>query len=214
MSAEVTYLEAIRAALADALREDERVFLLGEDIGHFGGAFGVTKGLLEEFGEERVMDTPISEEGFVGAAIGAAWMGERPVVELQFADFVSVPVRCDRHGRREDALALRARDPARHPRAVRRRRARRPLPLARARRAGSSASRGSRSSAPARSRTRTACCARRSRTTIPSSTSSTRRSTDGCGTSCPTQPTARRSAVHASSAPATRRSSRTGPASR
>jgi 2-oxoisovalerate dehydrogenase E1 component beta subunit len=67
------------------------VFLLGEDIGHFGGAFGVTKGLFEEFGEERVLDTPISEEGFVGAAIGAAWMGERPVVELQFADFVSCP---------------------------------------------------------------------------------------------------------------------------
>jgi 2-oxoisovalerate dehydrogenase E1 component beta subunit len=89
--AEVTYLESIRTALADALREDERVFLLGEDIGHFGGAFGVTKGLLEEFGEERVMDTPIAEEGFVGAAIGAAWMGERPVVELQFADFISCP---------------------------------------------------------------------------------------------------------------------------
>jgi 2-oxoisovalerate dehydrogenase E1 component beta subunit len=87
----ITYLEAIRAALRDALREDERVFLLGEDIGHFGGAFGVTKGLFEEFGEERVLDTPISEEGFVGAAIGAAWMGERPVVELQFADFVSCP---------------------------------------------------------------------------------------------------------------------------
>jgi 2-oxoisovalerate dehydrogenase E1 component beta subunit len=88
---EITYLEAIRAALADALAEDRRVFLLGEDIGHFGGAFGVTKGLLEEFGEDRVLDTPISEEGFVGAAIGAAWMGERPVVELQFADFISCP---------------------------------------------------------------------------------------------------------------------------
>jgi len=83
------YIEAIRAALRDALLEDERVFLLGEDIGHFGGAFGVTKGLWEEFGDERVIDTPISEEGFVGAALGAAWMGDRPVVELQFADFVS-----------------------------------------------------------------------------------------------------------------------------
>ena len=87
--AQITYLEAIHAALRDALREDERVFLLGEDIGHFGGAFGVTKGLLEEFGPERIVDTPISEEGFVGAALGAAWMGERPVVELQFADFIS-----------------------------------------------------------------------------------------------------------------------------
>src|SRR5438874_395275 len=83
------YIEAIRAALRDALLDDERVFLLGEDIGHFGGAFGVTKGLWEEFGDERVLDTPISEEGFVGAAIGAAWQGERPIVELQFADFVS-----------------------------------------------------------------------------------------------------------------------------
>src|SRR5581483_6463191 len=83
------FLEAIRAALSDALRENERVFLLGEDIGRFGGAFGVTAGLWEEFGDSRVIDTPISEEGFVGAAIGAAWMGERPVVELQFADFIS-----------------------------------------------------------------------------------------------------------------------------
>ena len=86
---EITYLDAVRAALADALRDDARVFLLGEDIGGFGGAFGATKGLLDEFGAERILDTPISEEGFVGAAVGAAWLGERPVVELQFADFVS-----------------------------------------------------------------------------------------------------------------------------
>jgi 2-oxoisovalerate dehydrogenase E1 component beta subunit len=88
---EVTFLEAIRAALADALREDERVFLAGEDIGRFGGPFGVTAGLFDTFGPERVLDTPLSEEGFVGAAIGAAWQGERPVVELQFADFVTCP---------------------------------------------------------------------------------------------------------------------------
>jgi 2-oxoisovalerate dehydrogenase E1 component beta subunit len=88
---ESTYLDAIHAALRDALAQDERVFLLGEDIGRFGGAFGVTKGLWEEFGDERVIDTPIAEEGFVGAALGAAWMGERPVVELQFADFLSCP---------------------------------------------------------------------------------------------------------------------------
>lgn len=85
----VTYLDAIRAALRDAIVDDRRVFLLGEDIGRFGGAFGVTQGLWEEFGDSRILDTPICEEGFVGAAIGAAWMGERPVVELQFADFVS-----------------------------------------------------------------------------------------------------------------------------
>jgi 2-oxoisovalerate dehydrogenase E1 component beta subunit len=83
-----TYLEAIRAALRDAIVDDRRVFLIGEDIGHFGGPFGVTQGLWQEFGDDRVIDTPICEEGFVGAAIGAAWMGERPVVELQFANFV------------------------------------------------------------------------------------------------------------------------------
>jgi 2-oxoisovalerate dehydrogenase E1 component beta subunit len=88
-SGSVTYLDAIRAALRDAIVDDRRVFLLGEDIGHFGGPFGVTQGLWQEFGDERLVDTPICEEGFVGAAIGAAWMGERPVVELQFADFVS-----------------------------------------------------------------------------------------------------------------------------
>jgi 2-oxoisovalerate dehydrogenase E1 component beta subunit len=86
---QITYLESVQRALADAMRADGRVFMLGEDIGHFGGAFGVTKGLLEEFGDDRMIDTPIAEEGFVGAAIGAAWMGERPVVELQFADFAS-----------------------------------------------------------------------------------------------------------------------------
>lgn len=88
-SGSVTYLDAIRAALRDAILDDPRVFLLGEDIGHFGGPFGVTQGLWQEFGDSRLLDTPICEEGFVGAAIGAAWMGERPVVELQFADFVS-----------------------------------------------------------------------------------------------------------------------------
>jgi 2-oxoisovalerate dehydrogenase E1 component beta subunit len=86
---QITYLESVQRALADAMRADERVFMLGEDIGHFGGAFGVTKGLSEEFGEDRIIDTPIAEEGFVGVAIGAAWVGDRPVVELQFADFVS-----------------------------------------------------------------------------------------------------------------------------
>ena len=65
------------------------MFLLGEDIGAFGGAFGATAGLLDEFGADRVLDTPIAEEGFVGAALGAAWVGERPVVELQFADFAT-----------------------------------------------------------------------------------------------------------------------------
>jgi len=90
-TAEITYLEAIRAAMRDAMRDDERVFLMGEDVGHFGGPFGVSTGLFDEFGPERVLDTPISEEGFVGAAFGAAWMGERPIAELQFADFIACP---------------------------------------------------------------------------------------------------------------------------
>lgn len=87
--ATVTYLEAIRQALGDALAEDQNVFLIGEDIGRYGGAFKVTAGLLERFGPERVIDTPISESGFVGAAIGAAMMGLRPVVEFQFIDFLA-----------------------------------------------------------------------------------------------------------------------------
>ncbi len=87
----ITYLEAIRHAMRDAMRDDPRVFLMGEDVGHFGGPFGVTQGLFEEFGPERIIDTPISEEGFVGAAFGAAWQGDRPIAELQFADFVSCP---------------------------------------------------------------------------------------------------------------------------
>ena len=164
---EITYLDAVRAALADALRDDERVFLLGEDIGHFGGAFGATAGLQDEFGVARVIDTPISEEGFVGAAIGAAWMGERPVVELQFADFVTLPVRHDRHGRGEDPLAQRHRAPARDPHAVGRRRPRRARSTPARPKAGSWASPGSRSSARERSRTPTGCCAPRSTIPIP-----------------------------------------------
>lgn len=87
--AEITYLEAITSALRDAMRDDRRVFMMGEDIGQFGGPFGVTKGLIDEFGADRIIDTPISEEGFVGACFGAAWMGERPIAELQFSDFIS-----------------------------------------------------------------------------------------------------------------------------
>src|SRR5918999_4624178 len=87
--AETTYLEAIREALVEEMERDENVFLLGEDIGVYGGAFKVTDGLLARFGEERVIDTPISEAGFVGAAAGAAHMGMRPVVEMQFIDFIS-----------------------------------------------------------------------------------------------------------------------------
>src|SRR5512132_845158 len=87
--AEVTFLEAIREGLVEEMERDPSVFLMGEDIGAYGGAFKVTEGLLQKFGEERVIDTPISEAGVVGAPAGAAHMGLRPVCELQFIDFIS-----------------------------------------------------------------------------------------------------------------------------
>lgn len=86
---EITYLEAISQALDEEMTRDDRVFLMGEDIGIYGGAFKITQGFLEKYGEWRVLDTPLAESGFVGAAIGAAMMGLRPVVEMQFADFIS-----------------------------------------------------------------------------------------------------------------------------
>jgi pyruvate/2-oxoglutarate/acetoin dehydrogenase E1 component len=89
MSAEITYLEAIREALFEEMARDENVFCIGEDIGKFGGAFKVTEGLLDKFGEERVIDSPISEIAIVGAAAGAGHMGMRPVVEMQFIDFIA-----------------------------------------------------------------------------------------------------------------------------
>jgi len=89
MSKELTYLEAIREALAEEMRRDPKVFVLGEDVGSYGGAFGATQGLFEEFGEMRVVDTPISESAIIGISIGAALRGYRPVAEMQFADFIS-----------------------------------------------------------------------------------------------------------------------------
>jgi 2-oxoisovalerate dehydrogenase E1 component beta subunit len=86
---ELTYLEAIREALVEEMRRDDKVFVLGEDVGAYGGAFGVTQGLYDEFGEARVIDTPISESAIVGISIGAALRGYRPVAEMQFADFIS-----------------------------------------------------------------------------------------------------------------------------
>jgi pyruvate/2-oxoglutarate/acetoin dehydrogenase E1 component len=85
----VTFLEAIREGIWEEMERDERVFLMGEDIGSYGGAFKVTEGMQARFGELRVLDTPISEIGFTGAAAGAAHMGMRPVVEMQFIDFIS-----------------------------------------------------------------------------------------------------------------------------
>jgi pyruvate dehydrogenase E1 component beta subunit len=86
---EITYTEALNEALRICLQEDERVVLLGEDIGCYGGIFQVTKGLQEDFGPDRIVDTPISEAGFVGASVGAALTGMRPVAEVMFIDFTT-----------------------------------------------------------------------------------------------------------------------------
>src|ERR1041385_7110429 len=87
--ATMTYLQAISDGLREEMRHDETVFCLGEDIGVFGGAFKVTDGFIEEFGPDRVMDTPLAESGIIGTAVGAAVVGMRPVCEMQFSDFIS-----------------------------------------------------------------------------------------------------------------------------
>ncbi len=87
---ETTYREALRQALDDAMTADSAITLLGEEVGRYGGAYGVTKGLLEKFGKERVIDAPISEAGIVGAAVGAAMTGLRPVAELMYVDFIGL----------------------------------------------------------------------------------------------------------------------------
>ena len=87
---EMTYREALRLAMREEMRRDERVFVMGEEVGLFEGSYKVTAGLMDEFGEERVRDTPISEEGFVGAGVGAAMLGERPIVEIMTLNFLLV----------------------------------------------------------------------------------------------------------------------------
>jgi len=87
---EITYLEAVREAMIQEMRRDPQVFLLGEDVGTYGGAFGASRGMLEEFGPERVRETPISEAGIAGAATGAALMGMRPIMEIMFMDFITI----------------------------------------------------------------------------------------------------------------------------
>ena len=96
---EITYAEAIREALRQEMSLDDNVFIFGEDVGQFGGCFGVTAGLYEEFGPERVMDTPISESAILGAALGSALMGLRPVPDLMFSDFTTARRRV-RHRRK------------------------------------------------------------------------------------------------------------------
>ncbi len=87
MNIEITYREAVREAIREAMLDDERVFLMGEDVGHYGGCFAVSKGLLEEFGPDRVRDTPLSESAFVGIGLGAALGGMRPIVEIMTVNF-------------------------------------------------------------------------------------------------------------------------------
>ena len=87
---ELSYREAVRDALSRAMREDEDVFIMGEDIAEMGGSMGVTQGMLQEFGAERVRNTPISEMAIVGAGIGAAMAGMRPIVEIMYEDFLTL----------------------------------------------------------------------------------------------------------------------------
>jgi len=87
---ELSYMEALREAMRQAMEKDDRVFLIGEDIGVYGGAFGVSAGLIDQFGPERIIDTPISEAGIAGACVGAAVTGMRPIGEIQFSDFVVI----------------------------------------------------------------------------------------------------------------------------
>ena len=128
--ATMTYLQAISDAMREEMRADERVFLMGEDIGIFGGAFKVTDGFIDEFGAKRVMDTPLAESAIVGCAIGAAVEGLRPIAEMQFSDFVScgfdqlVNVAGKTYYRMGLSVNITVRLP------VRRRLLRRPVPLA------------------------------------------------------------------------------------
>jgi pyruvate dehydrogenase E1 component beta subunit len=87
---EITYAEALTEAMSEEMRKDERIILMGEDVGIYGGAFGVSRGMFEEFGEERVRDTPISELGITGCAVGAAMTGLLPIVEIMFSDFITL----------------------------------------------------------------------------------------------------------------------------
>jgi len=87
---EITYAEALREAMSEEMRRDPEVFLMGEDVGVYGGAFGVSRGMVQEFGEERVRDTPISEAAITGCAAGAALTGMRPILEIMFSDFITI----------------------------------------------------------------------------------------------------------------------------
>ena len=127
--AEMTYLEAISDGLREEMRRDETVFCLGEDIGAFGGAFKVTDGFIEEFGADRVLDTPLAENAIIGTAVGAAVEGLRPVCEMQFADFISCGFDQLVNVAGEAALPPGRRGADGRPAALRRRLLRRAVPL-------------------------------------------------------------------------------------
>ena len=126
----MTYLQAISDAMREEMRADERVFLMGEDIGTFGGAFKVTDGFIDEFGPKRVMDTPLAESAIVGCAIGAAVEGLRPIAEMQFSRLRELRLRPTRQRRRQDLLPDGAVGEHHRPAPERRRLLRRPVPLA------------------------------------------------------------------------------------
>ena len=158
---ELTYLEAISDALRVALREDERVILLGEDIGALRRRVqGDRRPARSEFGPDRVIDTPICEEAIIGSAVGAAIVGMRPVCEMQFADFVACALRPARQRRRQAPLPPRSRRADRRAPAVRRRLLRRAVPLAEPRGVVHALTGAEGARAVERRRTPRACCSR------------------------------------------------------
>ena len=200
--AEMTYIQAISDALRLEMRRDPRVFILGEDVGVYGGAFKVSLGFQEEFGPWRVIDTPLSETAIVGGATGAALMGLRPVAEMQFADFISCA--WDHLVTVAAKQFFRARRQCRSSSGCRRAAGSRAgRSTRRTRRRPSRTSPGSRSCARRRRTTRRASSRCRSRTRTPSCSSSTSTSIAGSRATCRTTGTPCRSVRRASTARAT-----------
>ena len=187
--AEKTYLQAISDGLRQEMRRDDRVFVIGEDVGVYGGAFKVTLGFQEEFGPWRVIDAPLAETAILGAATGASIMGMRPVAEMQFADFIScgwdhlVTVAAKQRFRAGTPVPIVVRLPSGGGFSGGPFHSQNPGELVRAHPRASSAS------ARRRRRTRRACSSRRSRTPTPSSSSSTSTCTAGSRRTCPTSAT-------------------------
>ena len=176
---EITFREALRQALREEMRRDDRVFLMGEDIGAYGGSYAVTKGLLEEFGDDRVKDTPIAESVIVGAGIGAAMAGLRPIVEMMTINFSLLAI--DQIVNNASKMLLHVRRPdqraARHPHGERRRHASSARSTPTASKAGTRTSRALKVVRAVEPLRREGPAARRAcTTTTRSSSSSTRRS--------------------------------------